>query len=211
MFLFSGCNSREHIIGVNVRETTAETITATLNTMANSRNNRPTIPVMNTKGMNTATSEKLSEITVKPICLAPLRAASSGASPFSMNRTMFSIITIASSTTNPVEMVKAINERLSRLKPASFMTPNVPITAKGSATLGITVAHNLRRKTKITITTRPMVRSKVNCTSRTDARIVWVRSVRIDTLTEGGIEASSRGSSALTRSAVSMMFAPGWR
>ena len=49
---------------------------------------------------------------------------------------MFSIITMASSTTNPVEMVSAISERLSRLKPTSFMMPNVPISVSGSATLG---------------------------------------------------------------------------
>ena len=49
-------------------------------------------------------------------------------SPASIKRTMFSIITIASSTTKPVEIVSAISERLSRLKPASFITPKVPIS-----------------------------------------------------------------------------------
>ena len=41
--------------------------------------------------------------------------------------------------------------------------------------------------------------------------MVSVRSVRMSTLTDGGSEARSFGSSAFTRSAVSMMFAPGWR
>src|SRR5216684_519176 len=40
---------------------------------------------------------------------------------------MFSIITIASSTTKPVEMVKAISERLSRLYPSRYITPKVPV------------------------------------------------------------------------------------
>ena len=44
---------------------------------------------------------------------APLSAARNGVSPFSMCRTMFSIITMASSTTKPTEMVNAINEKLS--------------------------------------------------------------------------------------------------
>jgi hypothetical protein len=42
---------------------------------ANSRNMRPTRPVMNRSGMKTAISETVSEITVKPISLAPRSAA----------------------------------------------------------------------------------------------------------------------------------------
>ena len=99
---------------------------------------------------------------------------------------MFSIITIASSTTNPVAMVRAISERLSRLKPTSFMMPNVPTSVSGKATLGMTVAQSLRRKTKITMTTSTTASTSVNCTSRTEARIVSVRSVRTEIFTEGG-------------------------
>ena len=62
---------RPHIIGVSVSEITAETITEVLSTTANSLNNRPTTPVMNSSGMNTATSETVSETMVKPICAAP--------------------------------------------------------------------------------------------------------------------------------------------
>ena len=127
LLVLSGLKRRAHIIGVSVSETMADTTTATLKVMANSRNSRPTMPVMKSSGMNTAISETLSEMTVNPICFAPLSAASRGVSPVSMKRTMFSIITMASSTTKPVEMVSAISERLSRLKPISFMTPNVPM------------------------------------------------------------------------------------
>ena len=65
--------------------------------------------------MNTATSDRLIESTVNPISLAPRSAASSGRMPCSMYRVMFSITTIASSTTNPVEIVSAISDKLSRL------------------------------------------------------------------------------------------------
>ena len=41
--------------------------------------------------------------------------------------------------------------------------------------------------------------------------MVCVRSDMIDNLDGGGIEASSRGSTALIRSTVSMTLAPGWR
>ena len=78
---------------------------------------------------------------------------------------MFSIITIASSTTKPVEMVSAINERLSRLNPARYMMPKVPMSDSGNATLVITVVQSFRRKRNITMTTSAIVRSNVNCTS----------------------------------------------
>ena len=65
--------------------------------------------------MNTAASESVMERMVKPISAAPSYAASSGAFPISMCRTMFSRMTIASSTTNPIESVSAMSERLSRL------------------------------------------------------------------------------------------------
>ncbi len=53
-------------------------------TTANSRNRRPITPLMNSSGMNTAIKLTVSDTTVKPICLAPLRAAVSGSSPCSM-------------------------------------------------------------------------------------------------------------------------------
>ncbi len=65
--------------------------------------------------MNTATSETLIERTVKPISLAPSSEASSGDMPASKCRLMFSTTTMASSTTNPVAMVRAISDKLSRL------------------------------------------------------------------------------------------------
>ncbi len=83
--------------------------------MANSRNSRPTIPPMSRIGMNTATSDKLIDSTVKPTSRAPWSAASMRGMPASMCRTIFSKTTIASSTTNPVAMVSAIRDSASRL------------------------------------------------------------------------------------------------
>ena len=88
---------------------------ARLTVTANSWNSRPTNPPMNSKGMNTAIKDRLIETTVKPICRAPRNAARIGASPCSMNRWMFSMTTIASSTTNPTEMVMAMSDKLSML------------------------------------------------------------------------------------------------
>ena len=150
------------IIGVRVSETTAETSIVTASVTANSRNSRPTMSPMNSNGISTAISETVSEIMVKPICPDPFNAACSGESPSSRKRSMFSIITMASSTTNPVEIVSAISVRLFRLYPKRYMTPNVPTIESGTATLGITVAERFRRNKKITITTNATVNISSN-------------------------------------------------
>ena len=85
---------------------------------ANSCSKRPMIPPMNKTGIKTAASESVIEMIVKPISFEPMSAASKTPFPISMCRTMFSSITIASSTTKPTESVSAINERLSSVYPA---------------------------------------------------------------------------------------------
>ena len=65
--------------------------------------------------MNTATSDTVIERIVKPISDAPSSAACSGFFPISMWRTMFSSITMASSTTKPTDSVRAMSESVSRL------------------------------------------------------------------------------------------------
>ena len=82
---------------------------------ANSWNRRPMIPPMNSTGMNTAASDSVMERMVNPTSRDPSNAAWSGRVPFSMCRTMFSSMTMASSTTNPTESVSAMSERLSTL------------------------------------------------------------------------------------------------
>ena len=80
---------------------------ATDTVTANSRNTRPTMPPISSTGMNTAISEKVIEMMVKPISRAPFSAASYGRMPCSMWRTMFSSMTMASSTTKPTDSVSA--------------------------------------------------------------------------------------------------------
>src|SRR5436190_12555002 len=108
---------RAHIIGVVVSETTSEIRIATDSVIENSRNRRPTIPPISRIGMNTAISDTLMEITVKEISRDPFIAAATGLKPCSRYLVMFSITTMASSTTNPVEIASAINDRLSTLYP----------------------------------------------------------------------------------------------
>src|SRR5690348_4527975 len=162
-------------------------------------------------GMKTATSEVLIESTVKPISLAPFIVAAKGFMPFSMWRVMFSMTTMASSTTKPVQMVRAMRDRLSRLYLQRYMMPNVPMRESGTATLGMMVAQVLRRNAKTTRMTNAMEISRVISTSCTEARIVVLRSTATLSWREGEMEARNRGSMAFTRSTVSIMLAAGWR
>ena len=124
---------------------------------------------------------------------------------------MFSIMTMASSTTKPVAMVSAISVRLLMEKPARYMMPKVPTSDSGTTTLGIKVAVRLRRNTKVTITTSATASSISNCTSATESRMVWVRSDTTVTSSVAGSDARSCGSSALIRLTTSITLAPGWR
>ena len=102
-------------IGVVVSEITIEMMIASDSVMANSRKSRPIRPPISRIGRNTAISESVIETMVNPTSPAPRSAASTGGLPSSRYREMFSVTTIASSTTKPVAMVSAISDRLSRL------------------------------------------------------------------------------------------------
>ncbi len=165
-----------HIIGVVVSETTSEIMTAADSVSANSLNSRPTMPPKKISGANTAISDSVIERTVKPTSFAPTIAASRRGMPSSRWRDTFSSTTIASSTTKPVEIVSAISDRLSRLKPARYITPNVPMIEVGTATLGIAAARTLRRKANTTRITSTTAMISVFCVSASDWRMVFERS-----------------------------------
>ena len=66
--------------------------------------------------------------------------------PFSRWRLIFSITTIASSTTKPVATVSAMSDKLSRLYPNRYMTPKVPTNETGTAMLGMNVAPEIAQE-----------------------------------------------------------------
>ncbi len=77
---------RPDTIGVSVSETTAEIRMANVSVQPNSCRIRPTTPPVNSSGMNAATSDRLIETMVKPICRAPASAAAAGRNPSCMLR-----------------------------------------------------------------------------------------------------------------------------
>ncbi|KWV86430.1 hypothetical protein PFLmoz3_03863 [Pseudomonas fluorescens] len=124
---------------------------------------------------------------------------------------MFSSITMASSTTKPVAMVRAISVRLLMENPARYITPKVPTRDSGTAMDGMIVALTRRRNRNVTMTTRAMAIRSSCCTSLTEARMVWVRSVSTVTSRPAGRLSVMLGSRALIRSTTSITLAPGWR
>ena len=120
---------------------------------------------------------------------------------------MFSIITIASSTTNPTEIASAISDRLLIEKPAIHMPIHVPASASGTDTPAAMVGVRRRRNRNTTTITSTTVAPSVHSMSSTLARIVPVRSDRMDTSTPAGIHCSSCGNSSFTRSTVSITLA----
>ena len=117
---------------------------------ANSRNTRPTMPPISSTGMNTAISEKVIDTMVKPISREPLSAASNGRMPPSIWRTMFSSMTMASSTTKPTESVSASSVMLLIEKSKAYIAAQVAISEIGTASAGMMVAVAERRNRKIT-------------------------------------------------------------
>ena len=104
--------------------------------------------------MNTAINEKVIEMIVKPISREPLSAASKGRMPPSTWRTIFSSMTMASSTTNPTDKVSANSVILLMEKLKAYIAAQVPTSDTGTARAGMMVAEIFRRNRKITMITR---------------------------------------------------------
>ena len=138
------------IIGVTDSDTTVEIAIAKASVTENSRNRRPTMPPMNRSGMNAAISDTLIETTVKPIWRAPSMAARIGEWPFSRLRNVFSIMTMASSTTKPTDTASAISDRLSIEKPTTHIAAQVPASDSGTVTPAAIVGAVRRRKMNTT-------------------------------------------------------------
>ena len=101
-----------HSAGVTVSEISAEITTAAVKVTENSRMITVNWLLPNSSGTNTATSDSVIDTTVKPISRTPSKEAGSACSPCSMWRTMFSITTMASSTTKPMHSTSATSDKV---------------------------------------------------------------------------------------------------
>ena len=121
------------------------------------------MPPMNSSGMNTAISERLIEMMVKPISPAPLqrRLERRHARPRCGGRCSRSSRWRRRRRSRPRWSAPSATG-CRGCSPAAYMTAKVPSSDSGTVTLGMIVAQTLRRNRKITSTTSAMVISSVN-------------------------------------------------
>jgi hypothetical protein len=101
---------------------------------ANWRNRIPVVPGKKATGTNTATSTSDVAMTALVIsAVAAVAALRESCSPAEIWRSMFSITTIASSTTSPVANVMPNSVRVLIEKPSNFTNAKVPISETGVA------------------------------------------------------------------------------
>ena len=92
-------------MGVTSRATSSENRMEMTAVQANCLKNKPTMPPINAIGKKTDTSAKVVASTASPISSAASMAASYGLLPMRKWRSMFSISTMASSTSTPTTSV----------------------------------------------------------------------------------------------------------
>ena len=116
------------------------------NAIAVSLNSVPEIPSIKISGRKTATNISVVAIIANEICLDPLQAATKGVSPSSIRLTIFSNITIASSTTIPIASTNAIKVKRLMEKSKIQIDRNVEIKETGNAIKGTIRALKFPRK-----------------------------------------------------------------
>ncbi len=90
-------------IGTVVTATRSEIATLVMTVSAKGPKMSPCRPGISSSGTKTVTTVIVDERTALKICVVAFRAASSGESPSSRCRKMFSVTTTASSTINPTD------------------------------------------------------------------------------------------------------------
>ncbi len=119
--------------------------------------------------MKTALNTRPTAITGPETCRIASSVASRGARPFSMWCSTASTTTMASSTTMPIASTRPNSVRLLSENPTTAMTANVPTTATGTATSGMSADRQFCRNTRTTAATRMMASRSVLNTSRIDS------------------------------------------
>ena len=164
-------SSSDESTGVSVSAQNSEIVIEHAIVSANCLYSSPVVPGKNATGTNTASRTSDDASTAPVISRIASRAPSSGGMPFSwMKRAMFSMTTIASSTTSPVASVSPKSVSVLIENPSTFMRKNVPSSETGIVSAGISVVRQSCKNRKITRTTSPIAISSVMTTSLIDSR-----------------------------------------
>src|SRR5690606_8474117 len=145
---------REYNHGTNVNDTNRDNNVATTTVTQNWRKISDTNPDDIAIGRNTTIITRVIAVTVNPISFAPSNAARTLFLPISIWRWIFSITTMASSTTIPTTNESPNSVIRFSVYPKRFKAMNVPINDNGIAKLAIPASRKLCRKNSIINTTR---------------------------------------------------------
>ncbi|MGY4515168.1 hypothetical protein ACVWWW_000736 [Lysobacter sp. HA18] len=126
-----------------------------------------------------------------------------------MMRSTFSITTIASSTTMPIASTMPNSESWLMVKPRIFMPRNVPSSATGMTSVGISVARMFCRNSSITRKTSTIASSSVCTTSSTDTCTKSELSYGENHCTPFGKLGCNSSMRFLTAAATASAFSPG--
>src|SRR5208283_1658023 len=194
--------------GVRVSALKAEIEIEKAMVSANWRNRMPVVPGKKATGTNTATSTSEVAMTA-PVTsrMASDEALTGFNSPSCRWRSMFSMTTMASSTTRPVASVMPNRVSVLMEKPSSLTKAKVPMSETGMVTAGMMVERQSSRKTKMTRMTRKIAWPRVETTSRMDSLTASVVSKASSYFMPGGKRLERRSSSALHRRSTSRALA----
>ena len=164
---FEAAQDARHSIGVSVSETNVEATIAIVTTTANSLKMRPMTPPISSTGMNTATSEIVIEMMVKPISRAALQRRLEG-----REAVLLDVADDVLEHDDGVVDDEADRQRQPQQRDVvdarsrtDTSPPSVAISEIGTASAGMIVAETRRRNRKITRITSAMVSTSVNWTS----------------------------------------------
>ena len=140
----------------------------------------PMLSVRNMIGVNTATSTAVVAMTANATCRDPRYAATSGDSPSSMRRWMFSSTTMASSTTRPMDSTSASRVMRLTVKPNAARAMKADTRHTGIVTAGMAMVRSDPRNTRITRLTNTVVTAIVRYTELMAARMNTESSEPVD-------------------------------
>ena len=128
------------------------------------------MPANAATGMNTASSTSELATTALVISFIAAAAPANGSIRFSLTkRAMFSMTTIASSTTSPVASVSPNKVSVLIENPRTFINANVPISETGMVIAGMSVVRQLCKNKNTTAITSTIEIASVLSTSRIDS------------------------------------------
>ena len=206
----SGRSNSADSDGVKVSELKAEIAMEKAMVSENCWYSSPVVPGKNATGTNTATST--SEVATTAPVTSPMASEAAMCESLCsslMCRWMFSITTMASSTTRPVASTMPNSVSVLIEKFSSLMKANAPTSDTGIVTAGISVLRQSCRKRNITSMTKMIASTSVFSTSRMESPTKVVVSKAMAYFRPGGNRFDSRASSARTALSTSSALAVG--